>query len=150
MQNISGFGLTAQVTASKSFPNGFTVTAFAHDQDPLESPDFETADTATGLNGDMVIWSRPGLIEITMSVIPLSPDDENLAALLEANRIGKNKVSARDVCGIVWNFPNGMIVNCSPGAILSGQLIPAVTAEGRVNTRRYRFRFEQVSKTGGE
>lgn len=150
MLNISGFGLSAQVTASKSFPSGFTVTAFADNADPLESPDLEAADTAMGLNGDMIVWSRPALIEITMSVIPTSPEDQNLAALLDANRVGKNKQSARDVVGIVWNYPSGMIVNCSPGIIIAGSLVPVITSEGRVKTRQYRFKFESVSKTGGQ
>ncbi len=150
MINISGFGLSAQVTASKSFPSGFTVTAFAENADPLESPDLVAADTAMGLNGDMIVWSRPALIEIAMSVIPTSQEDQNLAALLDANRVGKNKTSARDQIGIVWTYPNGMIVNCSPGIIISGSLVPVVTSEGRIKTRRYSFKFEAVSKSGGQ
>ncbi len=150
MINISGFGLSAQVTASSSFPSGFTVTSWADNADPLESPDLEAADTAMGVNGDMIVWSRPALIEVTMSVIPTSADDQNLAALLDANRVGKNKTSARDKVGIVWTYPNGLIVNCSPGIILAGSLIPVVTAEGRIATRKYRFKFEAVSKSGGQ
>jgi hypothetical protein len=150
MNNISGFGLSAQVTASNTFPNGFPVTEFADDADPLDSPDLEATDTAFGLNGDMVVWSRPAGIEITMNVIPTSAADQNLAALLDANRVGKNKAGARDQVGIVFTYPNGMIVNVSPGVIVSGSIIPQVSSAGRIKTRLYRFRFQNVSKSGGQ
>ena len=149
MQNISGFGLSAQITASVTFPNGFTTTEFADDADPLDSPDLEVADSAFGLNGDMVVWSRPVGIEMTMNMIPFSIGDQNLAALVEANRVAKNKFGARDTIGIVWTYPNGMILNASPGILITGSVVPQVATVGRVKTRLYRFRFESVSKTGG-
>lgn len=150
MQNISGFGLSAQITASSTFPNGFTLTEYADDTDPLDSPDLAIADVAFGLNGDMVIWSRPAGIHVTFGVIPRSPGDQNLAALAEANRVAKNKRGARDVVGIIWTYPDGMIVNCSPGAILTGAVIPQVASNGRIKTRMYQFVFENVSKTNGQ
>jgi hypothetical protein len=85
-----------------------------------------------------------------MNVIPTSPGDENLAALLNANRIGKGKQSARDVIGIVYTYPNGMIVNMSPGVIISGSIVPQVASAGRIKTRLYRFRFENITKSGGQ
>jgi hypothetical protein len=149
MQNISGFGLTAQIVASNTFPNGFTLTEFADDADPLDSPDMEVADTAFGLNGDMVLWTRPVGIEITLNVIPTSEGDENLSMLLNANRIGKGKQSSRDIVGIVLNYPNGMIVNMSPGVMITGSIVAQVASAGRIKTRSYRFRFQNITKTGG-
>lgn len=149
MQNISGFGLSAQINASVTFPNGFTLTEFADDTDPLDSPDIQIADKAFGLNGDMVVWSRPAGIEVTFGVIPRSQGDQNLAVLAEANRVAKNKRGARDVVGIVWTYPDGMIVNCSPGVMITGAIIPQVSNAGRIKTRLYHFVFENVSKTGG-
>lgn len=149
MQNISGFGLSVQVSASVTFPNGFTLTEFADDTDPLDSPDLTIANVAFGLNGDMVIWSKPDGIHVTLGVIPRSPGDQNLAILAEANRVAKNKRGARDVVGLVWTYPDGMIVNCSPGAMLTGAIIPQISNQGRIKTRLYSFVFENVSKTGG-
>lgn len=149
MINVSAFGLRANLTASNTFPNGFIFNEFSDDGDPLDSPDLEVAETAFGPNGDMIIWSKPNGIEVSTNLIPGSPGDVNLAALLEANRTGKNKTSARDVIGIVWTYPNGLIVSASVGGIISGPSIPAVSSAARLKTHMYKFRFEQVSKTGG-
>lgn len=148
MINISAFGLKFRVTASNSFPTGFEVTSFSDDADALDHPDFTAADTNTALNGDMLVWNRPGLIEVAINVIPTSQDDVNLNALLEANRTGKNKAGARDIISAVTSFPSGITVSYSKGAIVSGSLNPSVANSGRVKTRRYVFRFEQVNQSG--
>ncbi|MEG0207032.1 phage tail fiber protein [Citrobacter sp.] len=148
MINVSGYGLKGRVVASNTFPSGFKVEGFADDADPLDSPDFTAADTASALNGDLVVWSRAAGIEVAFNVIPTSEDDVNLSALLEANRVGKNKKGARDVIKITTTYPSGAVVNYSNGVIISGSLIPAVGSNGRIKTRQYRFRFEQVNKSG--
>ena len=145
--NVSGFGLVAQITASKTFPNGFGVTSFADDADPLDSPDFQAADTSSGLNGDMLVWSKANGIEVAINVIPTSTDDDNLDALLDANRNGKNKSSAKDLVGIVFTYPTGQRVVCADGVILSGSMLPQVAGSGRLKTRQYRFKFEKVTKS---
>lgn len=148
MINVSGFGLLGRVVANKTYPNGFSLTQFADDADPLDSPDIAIADSANGLNGDMVVWSRPAGIEIAFNIIPTSEDDVNLSTLLEANRVGKGKRGARDLVNIVTTYPSGMIVTYSKGIIVSGSLIPGVSSGGRIKTRQYRFRFENVTKQG--
>src|ERR1700756_1611625 len=109
MINISGFGMSVRVTASNTFPNGFTVTEFADDADSIDSPDLDVTDTAMGLNGDLIEWNRAQSIEVSVNVITTSPADVNLEALLEANRVGKGKTSARDVVNLVATYPNGMV-----------------------------------------
>ena len=47
-----------------------------------------------GLNGDLIGWSKPNPIKITLNVIPQSFSDLNLAVLLEANRVGRGKQGA--------------------------------------------------------
>jgi len=148
MKNISGFGLQAQVTASNTFPNGFTVTEFADDADPLDTPDLDAADTAMGLNGDMIVWTRPQGIEISLNVIPRSQGDTNLDVLLSSNRVAKNKQSARDSVSIVISYPDGSTATMSSGIIISGPMLPQVASAGRLKTRMYRFRFEQIAKSG--
>jgi len=147
MKNISGFGLVAQVTASNTFPNGFSVTEFADDADPLDTPDLEVAESAMGLNGDMVVWSRPQGIEISMNVIATSPSDDNLDVLLSANRVAKGKVGARDEIGIVLSYPDGRKAVLSKGIMISGPIVNQVASAGRYKTRMYRFRFEQITKS---
>jgi hypothetical protein len=146
MIDISGFGLTGRVVASNTFPNGFTVQGFADDLDPLDAPDLDVADTGFGLNGDMVTWSRPTGIEITLGVIPNSDDDINLEMTMEANRVAKGKRGARDVIDIVVNYPDGTIVTLSQGKIIRGRPINQVTSAGRLASKPYVFRFENVSR----
>lgn len=149
MQNISGFGLTGRIVASTTFPNGFDVTAFADDADPLDTPDLDLADTAMGLNGDMLVWSRPQGIEIVMNVIATSPDDDNLAVVFESNRIGKGKTSARDIISVTLTYPNGLLAQLSQGVMVTGTALPSVASAGRFKSRPYRFRFQNITKTGG-
>lgn len=146
MEEISVFGLTANIVASKTFPQGFVVSAFADDGDPLDSADLEVADTGMGPNGDGLTWSRPMMVDCSINVIPQSPDDMNLQALLDANRVAKGKTSARDIIGIVWKYPNGMTVTLSSGKLISGPVVPSGTSAGRMKSKRYNFRFEQVSR----
>lgn len=146
MIDTSIFGLSAQIIANQTFPNGFTVTEWADDADPLDSPDLQVADTAMGPNGDLVVWSRPMGIEISMNLIPTSPGDTNLDVLLSANRVAKGKFGARDICSIVWTYPNGMKVTASSGKLITGTLVPNASSAGRLKTRHYVFRFEQLTK----
>jgi len=86
--DVSGFGLRIRLTASRTFPAGITITQFADDADPFDIPSLQIADTAMGLNGDLISWSKANPIKPTLNVIPASEDDRNLAVLLEANRVG--------------------------------------------------------------
>jgi len=145
-QDISVFGLSLNLVASTTFPNGITIESFADNADPLDSPDLAIAEMALGPNGDSVTWSRPALIEISINVIPQSPDDINLQALVDANRVAKGKSSARDQITHVWTYPNGMTVTASDGKVAVGPVIQSGTSEGRAKSKRYSFRFAQVHR----
>jgi hypothetical protein len=149
MQNISGFGLVAHIVASNTFPSGFDVTGFADDADPLDSPDLDLADSSMNINGDMLVWSKPQGIEVSLNVIAESPDDINLAAVFEANRVGKGKSSARDIISATMNYPTGLLASLSPGIMVVGTALPSVSSAGRFKSRMYKFRFQNVSKSGG-
>lgn len=144
--NVSGFGLSMSIVASNTFPQGFTVTAFADDADPLDSANYAAGDTGTGLNGDLVVWSRASHQEIVISVIPTSEDDRNLEILLNANRVGKNKSGARDIINSVIAYPDGQRGTCSNGVIIDGTLLPSIASNGKTKSRQYRFRFESTVK----
>jgi hypothetical protein len=145
-QDISVFGLEANVVASTTFPNGVNITAFANDGDPLDSPDLEIADMAIGPNGDTISWTSPRLVEIVTTVIPQSDDDLNLTALVDANRVAKGKTSAQDEITIIWTYPNGMKVTCSDGKIVTGPVVQSGTAEGKAKSKRFAFKFGQVTR----
>lgn len=147
MQNVSGFGLSAQILASNTFPAGFTITQFADDSDPLDAPDITVGDTGIGLNGDFLVWNKPTGIEVAFAIIPSTEDDKNLEALLDANRVGKNKSGARDEISVILTYPDGSRANCGPGIIVVGPAAKSVSSQGRYKTRIYRFRFESISKS---
>lgn len=140
--DISGYGLRANVKASITFPNGFDVTEWADDTDPLDSESIQIRDKAMGLNGDLVTWSKATPLPIAMGVIPNSEADKNLAALFEANRSGKGKTGVRDVVTITWVYPDGSTATFTEGAITDGPATLSVASAGRIKTNVYKFAFE--------
>lgn len=147
MNNISGFGLQVQVIASVTFPSGFTCSQFADDADPFDMPSIQIADKAMGLNGDLITWSKANPLPVTLSVIPGSDDDKNLAILFEANRVGRGKSSARDVITLVGIYPDGSTTTLTPGTITDGMPGNSVASAGRLKTKAYSFAMEGVANT---
>lgn len=144
MQDISAFGIRVRVVASATFPAGFTVTQFADDGDSLDVPSQQIADKAMGVNGDLVVWSRANPINVTLNVIPNSPDDLNLQVLLEANRVGRGKRSARDTITMTAMYPDGSTRTWSSGAITDGIPGQSLASAGRLKTKPYIFTFENT------
>jgi hypothetical protein len=147
--DVSGFGSQVQVKASETFPNGFTVSQFADDADPFDIPSLQIADTAMGLNGDLITWSKANPIKITINVVPGSEDDINLGILLEANRVGKGKTSARDRITIIAAYPNEGTLTLSEGVITDGAPGNSVASAGRLKSKAYSFAFENKTDTRG-
>ncbi len=142
MSNISGFGLRANVVASTTFPVGVVITQFADDSDPLDAPSLQIADSAMGLNGDLITWAKANPIKVTLNVIPNSTDDINLGILLEANRPGRGKIGIQDVITISLSYPEGNFVTLTNGAITDGIPFSPVSSAGRLKTKTYSFTFE--------
>ena len=143
--DISGFGFKLNLIASKTFPNGVTVSQFADDADPFDTPAIQYADKAMGLNGDMVTWSAPAPLEITINIIPDSDDDVNLSALAEANRVSKGKNSSRDEITMVGIYPSGKIRTFTGGKLTNGVPADSIASAGRLKTKPYTFAFEQMA-----
>lgn len=142
MNDISGFGLSANIRASTTFPAGFTVTQFADDADPLDSPSQQLNDVGMGLNGDLVHWSTAQPLVITLNVIPNSDDDKNLYVLAEANRVAKGKTSAKDKITIALTYASGEVRTLSNGVITDAMLGNGVASAGRMKSKAYVFKFE--------
>lgn len=147
MQDIAGFGLSARVIASKTFPAGFTVNAWADDADPFDLPDLQINDAAMGLNGDMVTWSTAAPLQFALAVIPNSEDAKNLQVLFEANRAARGKKPAKDVITIVGMYPDGSTVTLFNGIIFSATPGKSVASAGRLKSKTYNFRFENKAST---
>ena len=147
MQNISGFGLIVNVLASNTFPVGLLLSQFADDSDPFDIPSIQIADKAMGLNGDLIIWAKANPIIVTLNVVPQCTDDLSLAVLLEANRVGRGKVGARDIITMTGIYPNGSPIILTNGAITDGLPGSPVASSGRLKSKTYTFCFE--NKTAG-
>jgi hypothetical protein len=146
-QNISGFGESSFIKASNTFPQGFPFNEYADDADPMDSPDYQVAETAFGLNGHMVYWVRAQGIEVVYNILPSVPGDINLSILAEANRAGYAKTSAGDIIQLTHTYPSGLVVTLTDGVIVTGNLVPSTATSGRLKTHLYRFRFENMIKS---
>jgi hypothetical protein len=142
MENIGGFGLSIDLVASVTYPSGITITQFADDADPFDSESIPIADKAMGLNGDLLVWSKPTPLPISISVVPGSDDDLNLAALADANRVGKGKISARDVISISCIYPDGTPLNLPVGVMTDAPTTPSIQSSARMKSQTYKFAFE--------
>lgn len=139
--NISGFGAVLSIIASNTFPIGFVVTQFADDADPITLNSVRIADTAMGLNGDLIKWSRAATLPMVINVIPGSDDDENLQILADANRVGQNKAGADDTITATIVYPDGQTVVFTGGAMTDGEFGRGIASSGRQKTKSYAFSF---------
>lgn len=147
MQDISAFGIRVRVVASNTYPAGFTVTQFADDADSVTVEPQTIAETAMGVNGDLVTWSSANPLPLVLNVIPGSEDDNNLQVLLEANRVGRGKRSARDTITVTAVYPDGRIGTWSNGVITMGRVGNSITSAGRLASKPYTFSFEAYTRS---
>ena len=148
MEDISGFGLKVRLVASDTFPAGITLTQFADDADPFDIPSLQVRDKAMGLNGDLVYWSKANPLMVTLNMIPASSDDRNMEILVEANRVGRNKYSAKDVITLTGIYPDGRTITLSNGVITEGTIAKSITSSARMKSTAYVFAFEAMARTG--
>jgi hypothetical protein len=144
--DVSGYGTQINIIADVTFPLGFVLTEFSDDVDAIDIPSLQIADSAMGLNGDLIKWSKANPIKPTVSVIPNGIDDINLSILLEANRVGKGKLGAQDNITMSIVYPDGRIITLTNGIITDGLPVSSVATAGRIKTKTYAFAFE--NKTG--
>ncbi len=146
VQDVSGFGFAIRLVASNTFPSGITITQFADDADPFDTPAIQLADKAMGLNGDLVVWSKASPIEVTLNIIAGSDDDINLGILAEANRVGQGKLSAMDIISLTAGYPDGRVLVLNTGKITNGAVGASIASAGRLKTKPYTFTFQ--NRTG--
>ena len=142
MNNIGGFGLKIAVNASITFPVGFIITQFADDADPFDVPDIQIRDKAMGLNGDLITWGKAVPVSISISVIPDSQDDINLAILAKTNRVGAGRNPVTDVIGMIGTYPDGSFVMLTNGVMTDAPMASSVGSAGRMKSKTYKFAFE--------
>lgn len=139
--SVTGFGIVATFIASNTFPAGLPITQFADDSDPILINDVKIADTAMGLNGDLLSWSKAIPLPLTINVIPGGADDINLQILANANRVGQGKNSANDVISVTIVYPDASVVVLNGGIITDAAFGRGVQSSGRQRTKSYSFLF---------
>lgn len=146
MQDIGAFGLKVTLTASVTFPSGIVLTQFPDDTDPLDMASIQIADKASGLNGDLVTWSKATPVPLSLSVIPGTEDDINLSLLANANRVARGRTPARDVITATVSYPDGTSVRLIKGKITDAVVGRPVSSAGRMKTKVYQFVFEDIQE----
>lgn len=141
MADIGGLGSKVTIVSVPTFPQGFTITEFASDSDPIVIDDVEVTNTEVGVNGDVVSWHRATTIPVELSVIPNSESDKNLQILVNSNRGAKNKVSLDDDITMSIAYADGTIETYTGGKIVSGKIGKSISSDGKMRTGTYRFVF---------
>lgn len=144
MINIGGAGSKVTIISVPTFPQGFTVTEFATDTDPLVVDDTEINNTEVGVNGDVVSWKKAGLLNLELSVIPNSESDKNLKILFNSNRLAKNKVALDDNITMIIVEADGTTTTYTGGKMLSGTPSNSISSDAKLRTKTYRFTFSNV------
>jgi hypothetical protein len=142
MYNNSGSGAFGQLVASVTFPGGITLTEGADDVDFFDLPSIQITDSAMGINGDLITWTKPTPIKMTWNAIAGSKDDDYLQILFEANRAGRGKFVVNDVITFSIIFPDGRTVTFTQGRITDGMPATSVASGARLKTKVYGFVFE--------
>lgn len=142
MENISGFGTQLNLIASVTYPVGVLLSQFADDADPFDLPSLQIADSAMGLNGDLITWSKANPIKITLSVVPDGLDDIALQILFQANRVSRGKIPARDLITLTGIYPTNSFITLTNGIITDGMPGQSIASAGRFKSKTYNFSFE--------
>lgn len=142
--DIGAFGLSVTIFADTTFPNGFTITEFADDADPMDVPTIQIVDKAMTLNGRMVSWKKPVAVEITFNVIPGGQDDINLGILFDNNRAVAGSLPINDNITAVSALPDGTTRSYGGGVTDSYMPGTSVASSARKKTKVYKFSFESA------
>jgi len=146
MQDISGTGLVVILRCSTTFNQvPLQITQFADDSDPLDVAALQIADTAMGLNGDLLVWSKANPIQMTLNVVPNGEDDSNLQTLGNANRVAQGKVSAKDIITATVIYPDGTTKTLSQGILKQYMPTNSIASAMRMKTMPYVFEFQNIA-----
>lgn len=141
MQDISGFGTTITLIATRSFPFGFTLSKFADDVDPIAAEAVEPNGYEMLYDGTLFAYGKAAPIKVSVSVIAGSVDDINCKLLVSANKSSGSVIPLPDVTSMVITYPDGGRVVLSGGTILSGPVLDGILPAGRRKSNTYNFVF---------
>lgn len=141
MYDISGFGSSVMILSSSSFPQGFSLTSFADDTDPIAIEPTEVSGFEPLYDGDIFTFDKAAPVLLSVSVIPASEDDINLKILLQMRKSNSTFLPFEDIVTMIITYPEGGRVVLSQGRILKGPLADSLAASGRKKGNTYHFVF---------
>jgi hypothetical protein len=141
MIDVSGFGSSVTVIATGSFPQGFQITEFADDKNPIEAKEIEPTGFEMLYDGSLFAFDKAAAVLVDVSVVAGSEDDINCKILLQARKGSPKIIPLPDVTSIVIANPNNGTVTLSGGTIISGPLVDTVLPSGRKQGNTYSFAF---------
>ena len=147
VQNVSAFGIKVALRANVTYPVPIVLTQFADETDPFDIPSIAIAETAKGVNGDLVTWSSANPVNITLAMIAGSDDDEAMSLLFQANNPSGLATPSGDIIVLTAIYPDTSVVVASGGVPLEFMPGKSVATAGRLKSNTYTFSFEQIVQT---
>ncbi len=145
MQDSSAIGVSCRLVASVTFPSGISFTAFPDGADLGPSGDTEIVGNASGINGDLIVWSTVSGLEVQVPLIPNTEEEALMDSLFQANRASKNRFPKKDVITLVVTNPiTGVAKTYINGAVKRGAVGYTYGGDGRIKTKTYGFVFEDA------
>lgn len=142
--NISTFGTTAYLSASKTMPIGFLIKAFADDVDSFQVHEAQTGNAIMDVNGYVLRYASGTPLFVSIGVVADSTEDQLLGVIYNANRAAKTSRLAQDSINLILNLANGGVRTFIKGRIISGPASATLTAEGRMSGNVYTFAFADM------
>lgn len=144
--NISAFGTSVVMKASRTFPAGVILTQFADDIDPLASDNIDIGEMAMNINGDGVYWSKANPVPLKVSAIVGTDDHRNLQTVWDNNRPQRGRRSAADEITFTITYSDGRVVTLSGGMMVNGPSLASVGSDGRQKGVEYSFMFAGIAR----
>lgn len=141
MIDISAFGTGIMVLSTESFPQGFSLSQFADDEDPISVEACEVSGFEKLYDGSIFIFDKTSPVLLSVGIMPNTDDDINLKILLQSRKSSPNLLPLPDNTSMVVTYPDGGRVILSSGGILSGPLLDSITTAGRKKGNVYHFVF---------
>ena len=151
----------AKLTLTTVGASGNIVLEFSDEGTPVEFSDLEVCGYAMTLNGELVTWTKPSPVTMSITVIPGSDSDQRMRNVLIAGHVGGKKGKAIDqqyvhITSATLEVPsittNGIVnaagkqsFTMSNGRLYAGSPGMGSNAEGKMSAKTYRFVFESIS-----
>ena len=159
MKDISTVGASISIKCPALGSNGFIlIDEFSDEGTPFDCPDVDLSENAKNLNGEMISSRKPSVYSVSVTVIPGTDQDRELAKLFHKSALYKGNVTPIAdliVSSLTINIPkidgSGEDVvstrkyTFSNGRAKTGPTGPSSSAEGRQAARTYNFEFQDYN-----